>query len=318
MIPGKEEAIDSWGAAWSYCHHPASACTPPTGSESLPLHDILNTMGDKAVACAVYYARWARFPLPNSSALTKGSDMQQARKHPHRPSSSYLWLMVLGWMTLGLLRAGACDVRSAPTGGAAPEPPGEPISLPPVVVSAGRVEQRLSDVPTHTTVLTQDDIERSAAQTVDDLLREVPGFSLFRRSSSLVANPTTQGVSLRGIGPSGVSRTLVLLDGVPLNDPFGGWVYWSKVPLESIERIEIVRGGGSALYGNYALGGVLNIVTRKPQAIGLQGLWKVERMTPYMQISRPTMPQDLWLCPSKGTSSVRVGSRLSEQISEAQ
>jgi outer membrane receptor protein involved in Fe transport len=140
-----------------------------------------------------------------------------------------------------------------------------------MVVSAGRVEQRLSDVPTHTTVLTREDIERSSAQTVDDLLREVPGFSLFRRSSSVTANPTTQGVSLRGIGPSGVSRTLVLLDGVPLNDAFGGWVYWDKVPLESIERIEVVRGGGSALYGNYALGGVINIVTRKPQTTGAQG-----------------------------------------------
>ena len=196
--------------------------------------------------------------------------MQQARQH-HRHSSYALWLLVLGWITLGLLWAGACDVRSAPTSSAAPETPGAPLSLPPMVVSAGRVEQRLSDVPTHTTVLTREDIEASAAQTVDDLLREVPGFSLFRRSSSLVANPTTQGVSLRGIGPSGVSRTLVLLDGVPLNDPFGGWVYWSKVPLESIERIEVVRGGGSALYGNYALGGVINIITRKPQSTGLQG-----------------------------------------------
>ena len=56
-----------------------------------------------------------------------------------------------------------------------------------------------------------------------------------------------------------------------MNDPFGGWVYWSKVPLESIERIEVVRGGGSALYGNYALGGVINIVTRKPQSTSLQG-----------------------------------------------
>jgi outer membrane receptor protein involved in Fe transport len=63
-----------------------------------------------------------------------------------------------------------------------------------------------------------------------------------------------------------VSRTLVLLDGVPFNDPFGGWVYWSKVPMESIERIEVVRGGGSAVYGNYALGGVINIVTRRPEA----------------------------------------------------
>src|SRR5437763_1802896 len=105
-----------------------------------------------------------------------------------------------------------------PAGAAAAEAPSEPIALPPMVVSAGRVEQRLSDVPTHTTVLTREDIERSSAQTVDDLLRAVPGFSLFRRSSSLAANPTTQGVSLRGIGPSGVSRTLVLLDGVPLND----------------------------------------------------------------------------------------------------
>ena len=194
----------------------------------------------------------------------------QPAGHPRRHSSA-LWLLVIGSMTLCLIRGGLCDVRHAPTGGAASETLAEPVALPPVVVSAGRVEQRLADVPTHTTVLTRDDIERSAAQTVDDLLREVPGFSLFRRSSSLVANPTTQGVSLRGIGPSGVSRTLVLLDGVPLNDPFGGWVYWSKVPLESIERIEVVRGGGSALYGNYALGGVINIVTSTPHTMRLQG-----------------------------------------------
>ena len=139
-----------------------------------------------------------------------------------------------------------------------------------MVVSAGRVEQRLADVPTHTTVLTREDIERSSAQTVDDLLREVPGFSLFRAAAVWWQIQPRKARSLRGIGPSGVSRTLVLLDGVPLNDPFGGWVYWSKV-LESIERIEVVRGGGSALYGNYALGGVINIVTRKPQTTGLQG-----------------------------------------------
>ncbi len=194
----------------------------------------------------------------------------QPAGHPRRHSSA-LWLLVIGSMTLCLIRGGLCDVRHSPTGDAASETLAEPVALPPVVVSAGRVEQRLADVPTHTTVLTRDDIERSTAQTVDDLLREVPGFSLFRRSSSLVANPTTQGVSLRGIGPSGVSRTLVLLDGVPLNDPFGGWVYWSKVPLESIERIEVVRGGGSALYGNYALGGVINIVTSTPHTMRLQG-----------------------------------------------
>src|SRR6185436_714204 len=110
-------------------------------------------------------------------------------------------------------------------------------------------------------VLSRDDIRQSPAVLADDVLRRLPSFSLFRRTSSLAAHPTTQGVSLRGIGPSGVSRTLVLLDGVPFNDPFGGWVYWSRIPLEQAERIEVVDGTGSSLYGNYALGGVINIVS---------------------------------------------------------
>ncbi|MGH8070905.1 MAG: TonB-dependent receptor plug domain-containing protein [Candidatus Entotheonellia bacterium] len=179
--------------------------------------------------------------------------------------------LVAALIALGVIKGVSLIGIAAFGASPAVEPPGAPVRLEPVVVSAGRVEQALQDVPANVTVLTRNDIERSAARTVDDLLRQIPGFSLFRRSSSLVANPTTQGVSLRGIGPSGVSRTLVLLDGVPLNDPFGGWVYWSKVPLESIERIEVVRGGGSALYGNYALGGVINIVTSKPQTTGAQG-----------------------------------------------
>ena len=73
-------------------------------------------------------------------------------------------------------------------------------------------------------------------------------------------------MSLRGIGPSGVSRTLVLLDDVPFNDPFGGWVYWTRVPLEAADRIEVVDGSGSSLYGNYAMGGVINIVSSVPSA----------------------------------------------------
>jgi outer membrane receptor protein involved in Fe transport len=148
-----------------------------------------------------------------------------------------------------------------------------PLELEPIVVGAGRVEQRLGEVPASVTVLTEGDIQASAAQTVDDLLRQVPGFSLFRRSSSLVAHPTTQGVSLRGIGPSGSSRALVLDDGLPLNDPFGGWVYWSKVPRLGIERIEVVRGGVSSLWGNYALGGLVDIVRRpvEPRSLLFEG-----------------------------------------------
>ena len=91
------------------------------------------------------------------------------------------------------------------------------------------------------------------------MLRQIPTFSLFRRTSSLSSHPTAQGVSLRGIGPSGVSRTLVLLDGVPFNDPFGGWVYWTRVPLDSARPHRGRRQRGSSLYGNYAMGGVINI-----------------------------------------------------------
>ncbi|HTG99142.1 MAG TPA: TonB-dependent receptor [Vicinamibacterales bacterium] len=130
-----------------------------------------------------------------------------------------------------------------------------------VTVTATRSEQRTGDVPASVSVLDREDIKQSPALVADDLLRQIPTFSLFRRTSSLASHPTAQGVSLRGIGPSGVSRTLVLVDGVPNNDPFGGWVYWSRVPLESSERIEVVDGSTSSLYGNYAMGGVINFVT---------------------------------------------------------
>jgi outer membrane receptor protein involved in Fe transport len=133
-----------------------------------------------------------------------------------------------------------------------------------VTVTATRTEQRLADVSASVSVLRSEDIKQSAAVAVDDVLRQLPTFSLFTRSSSISSNPTSQGVSLRGIGPSGVSRTLVLLDGVPFNEPFGGWVYWTRVPLESTDRIEVVDGASANVYGNYALGGAINITTARP------------------------------------------------------
>lgn len=133
-----------------------------------------------------------------------------------------------------------------------------------VTVTAARAEQRSADVAASVTVIPREAIQRSPALVADDVLRQVPTFSLFRRASSLASHPTAQGVSLRGIGPSGVSRTLVLFDGVPFNDPFGGWVYWTRVPLSSVERIEVVDGATSSVYGNYAMGGVINIVTAAP------------------------------------------------------
>ncbi len=133
-----------------------------------------------------------------------------------------------------------------------------------VTVTASRAETRLGETAASVVVLSSEELEATAALTPDDALRQVPGFQLFRRTGSRVANPTAQGVSLRGVGASGASRAVVLYDGVPLNDPFGGWVYWTRVPRESIERVEVLRGGASSLYGSAALGGVAQFVPRKP------------------------------------------------------
>jgi outer membrane cobalamin receptor len=135
-----------------------------------------------------------------------------------------------------------------------------------MTITATRTPQPVEGIPSTVVVVGQKDLQQSPAVTLDDTLRQVPAFSLFRRSSSLVAHPTTQGVSLRGIGPSGVSRTLVLWDGIPLNDPFGGWVYWNQLDLSSLEQVEIASGGGSSLYGSSALGGVIQVLSRSFEA----------------------------------------------------
>jgi outer membrane receptor protein involved in Fe transport len=135
-----------------------------------------------------------------------------------------------------------------------------------IVVSASRSDLQLSEVPGGAVLLSAADLAANPALTLDDLLRQVPGFSLFRRSSSRAANPTTQGVSLRGVGASGPSRALVLEDGVPMVDPFGGWVYWDRIPRAELASVEVVRGGASDLYGSGALGGVVQFLTRAAKA----------------------------------------------------
>lgn len=144
------------------------------------------------------------------------------------------------------------------------QPPSESFSDT-VVVTASGDEQRIVDAVAPTTVLTREELERAPDLTLDDRLRQVPGFGLLRRSSSLTAHPTTQGVSLRGLGPSGASRTLVLFDGAPLNDPFGGWVYWNRLPFSSLESVEVSRGSLSQLYGSSAMGGAIQLLPRVPR-----------------------------------------------------
>lgn len=139
------------------------------------------------------------------------------------------------------------------------------LTLPTLIVSATRTAEPVAQVPFSVATFSGDQLRANPALTPDGALRSVPGFSLFRRSDSLSANPTAQGVSLRGLGPSGASRSLVLLDGVPLNDPFGGWVAWSKVPRESLAGAEVVRGGGATAWGNAALGGIVQLLSEPPE-----------------------------------------------------
>jgi outer membrane receptor protein involved in Fe transport len=135
-----------------------------------------------------------------------------------------------------------------------------------VTVTATRSRGKLGDSPAEVSVLTREDLQFWPAPALDDALKQVPSFSLFRRTDSLVAHPTTQGVSLRGVGASGASRTLVLVDGVPHNDAFGNWVYWDDVPQLQIESIEVAPSGLSSLYGSSAMAGVINVSTRPPES----------------------------------------------------
>jgi outer membrane receptor protein involved in Fe transport len=139
-----------------------------------------------------------------------------------------------------------------------------------VTVTAYRAPLGDLESPATTRVLSARELATTPAITLDDQMRQLPGVELFRRSPSLVANPTSQGISLRALGSTSASRTLVTEDDVPLNDPLGGWIHWQEQPALSIRDIELVRGGASDLYGSSAIGGVVNIVPARPSSKGLE------------------------------------------------
>lgn len=122
-----------------------------------------------------------------------------------------------------------------------------------------------AEAPAQVTLMDKPRLEALPGVNLDDRLRMVPGFTLFRRTSSLAANPTTQGVSLRGLGSTGASRTLLLWDGIPANSPFGGWVYWTRLDPELIERIEVTRGAPLSVFGDKSMGGTIALFSREPQ-----------------------------------------------------
>lgn len=133
-----------------------------------------------------------------------------------------------------------------------------------IIISATRGERDSAPLPISTSVLDRDTILATPATSIDELLRGVPGVQL-PLSNSNANFPANPSVAMRGLGlGDNGTRTLVLVDGTPANGGFFGNVFWNRVPIGRTDRIEIVRGGGSSLYGAFAQGGVINIITRPP------------------------------------------------------
>lgn len=107
----------------------------------------------------------------------------------------------------------------------------------------------------------RDRLAHSASHRLEDVLRDVPGFQLFRRSDARSANPTSQGATLRALGGNASSRALLVLDGVPQTDPFGGWVAWPAVDPRRLGSVRVVRGGGSGANGPGALAGTIELAS---------------------------------------------------------
>jgi outer membrane cobalamin receptor len=142
----------------------------------------------------------------------------------------------------------------------------------PVVKTAITVSDNISEeAPANISVVSNQTLETYPGVSPDDQLLAIPGFRELRRTSGVVASATIQGVTLRGLGSSGASRTLVLWDGIPLNDPYGGWVTWERLSPENVGEVYILRGATTSVFGNLAMGGAVSIFSR-PQEKNLLDL----------------------------------------------
>ncbi|MDR1231093.1 MAG: TonB-dependent receptor [Spirochaetaceae bacterium] len=130
---------------------------------------------------------------------------------------------------------------------------------PGLVVTASRTPEDAAAAPAFVTVITADEIAESGAASVVDVLETVPGV----RFTNGTAGPGSESVSMRGFGENSFGRVLVLVDGKRLNNPDMKGANWNAIPLAAIERIEVLDGSASVQYGNSAVGGVINIITKK-------------------------------------------------------
>lgn len=124
-----------------------------------------------------------------------------------------------------------------------------------MVVTATRTEISVDEAPASVTVLSREEIKKYNVVSLVDALKHIQG--------AYVNTSSTGGVSMRGL--NGENRTLVMVNGIPVNDGYSGGSGWNTMGIDAVDRIEITRGGGSALYGGNAMGGVINIITAKPE-----------------------------------------------------
>ena len=129
-----------------------------------------------------------------------------------------------------------------------------------VTVSVTRTETRLSETPASIVVLSRSELDSTAAQTIDDSLRQIAGFTLVSPQFEQDGKSRQRTARTYAVFPAAVLRApAVVFDGLSLNDAFGGWTYWSRVPQVAVEQAEVLRGGASSFYGTSGLSGAVNL-----------------------------------------------------------
>ena len=144
-------------------------------------------------------------------------------------------------------------------------PPDPPAAV--IVVTGNALPETRAERAHHVDDLDRRELSDSAAQSLDSILTGVPGLQLFRRSDSTSGHPTSQGITLRALGGNASSRAVLVLDGVPQADPFGGWINWPAYDPGGIESVRVVRGGGIVSHGPGALAGLIDLQSRSDRGL---------------------------------------------------
>ncbi|RLC13713.1 MAG: hypothetical protein DRI24_15115 [Deltaproteobacteria bacterium] len=181
----------------------------------------------------------------------------------HRKIKSFLGMLFFGLLPLVLQMGNvpllyAQETLEESTVSETEETPSR-FELDEIVVTASAMEEPINTVPRNITVVTREDIEQAPSKNIVDLLSREAGINM----RSLFGSDKQAVIDMRGMGATAASDVIVMVDGIRMNSSDMSGVDFSTIPLEMIERIEIVRGAGSVIYGSGAVGGVINIVTRK-------------------------------------------------------